>query len=61
MELSGMLTDRTASHELIFPITQMAFERPGTYEFRLFADPGYIGGMILTVLQVNEPQGGPNE
>lgn len=44
--------DRMASHEIIFSLNAaLVFERPGRYEFRLFADSRHIGGMVLTVIQ----------
>lgn len=57
IELPVALADRIASYDLIFPIDEMRFERPETYEFRLFADLRYIGGMRLDVLPVNQPRG----
>ena len=59
IELPFEFQDRIASYDLIFPINGMRFERPGNYEFQLFADLRYVGGMRLYVLQVNQPQGGP--
>ena len=58
IDLPFALGDRTASHDLIFPIDAMRFERPGAYEFQLFADLRYIGAMRLNVIQVNQPEGG---
>ena len=58
IELPFTLADRIASYNLLFPINDMRFERPGDYEFRLFADSRYVGGMRLYVLQINQPQGG---
>ena len=48
----AIIGDRMASHELIFDLgTGLIFERPGRYEFRLFAGSKHVGGMPLTVLQ----------
>ena len=58
IELPFQLEDRIASHDLVFPMNGMRFERPGNYEFQLFADLRYVGGMRLYVLQVSQPQGG---
>jgi len=44
--------DRMASHDMIFNLdAALMFERPGRYEFRLFADSKHIGGTVLTVIQ----------
>ncbi len=44
--------DRMASHEMIFSLEEvLVFERPGRYEFRLFADGRSIGGAVLTVIE----------
>lgn len=46
--------DRLSSYEVIFNIDRLAFERPGTYEFRLFANGLHVGGAKLHVVQVSE-------
>lgn len=46
------IEDRMASREMIFDLeAALVFERPGRYEFRLFADRRHIGGTVLTVIQ----------
>ena len=46
------IEDRMASHEVIFDLeADLVFERPGRYEFRLFADNRHVGGTVLTVIQ----------
>ena len=46
------IEDRMASHEMIFDLEEvLVFERPGRYEFRLFADGRHVGGTVLTVVQ----------
>ncbi|HEX9420024.1 MAG TPA: hypothetical protein VGA81_13305 [Methylomirabilota bacterium] len=52
------LAGRMESSELIFPIDTLAFERPGRYEFRLFANRRQVGGMALSVVQEVEVLGG---
>ena len=46
--------DRMGFGELIFKLDRLIFERPGRYEFRLFAGDRYVGGVVFTVIQVEE-------
>jgi len=46
--------DRMGFSELIFNLDRLIFERPGRYEFRLFAGDRYVGGVVFTVIQVEE-------
>jgi hypothetical protein len=43
--------DRMGFGELIFKFDRLIFERPGRYEFRLFAGDRYVGGVVFTVIQ----------
>ena len=55
VDRKAMLTDRMASHEIIFNLDGgLLFERPGTYEFRLLADGRHVGGVAFSVIQVQE-------
>ena len=48
--------DRMASREIIFNLDGgLLFELPGRYEFRLFADGRHVGGIVFTVIQMQEP------
>jgi len=40
--------------ELIFKLDRLIFERPGRYEFRLFAGDRHVGGVVFTVIQIDE-------
>ena len=55
-----VVADRLAAAELVFTLTGGTFERPGRYEFRLFAGGRFvIGGAVLNVVQQDQaPQGG---
>lgn len=55
------IADRMSSTELIFNLDALVFERPGRYEFRLFAEGRHVGGQVLNVVQVAQPQGGADE
>ena len=46
--------DRMGFGELIFKFDRLIFERPGRYEFRLFAGDRYVGGVVFTVIQIDE-------
>ena len=53
VDRTARLTDRMASHEIIFNLDGgLLFERPGTYEFRLFAEARHVGGVAFSVIQV---------
>jgi len=46
------IEDRMVSRGVVFNLDEgLVFERPGRYEFRLFADSRHIGGTVLTVVQ----------
>jgi hypothetical protein len=49
--LRAAFADRLAPGELIFALESLALERPGRYEFRLYADDRYIAGKSFTVVQ----------
>jgi hypothetical protein len=54
--LDGEMTirDRMGFSELIFNLDRLIFERPGRYEFRLFAGDRHVGGVVFTVIQIDE-------
>lgn len=61
LEGQATIADRLASSEMIFALPpEVTFERPGRYEFRLFANGRFVvGGAPLDVIQVDQaPQGG---
>ena len=55
VDRKARLTDRMASHEIIFNLdVGLFFERPGTYEFRLIAEARHVGGVAFSVIQVQQ-------
>ena len=54
--LDGEMTvgDRMGFSDLIFNFDRLIFERPGRYEFRLFAGDRHVGGVVFTVIQIEE-------
>ena len=55
VDSTATLPDRMASHEIIFNLDGgLLFERPGIYEFRLFADGRPLGRVAFSVIQVHE-------
>ena len=55
VDSTATLPDRMASREIIFNLDGgLLFERPGTYEFRLFADGRHLGRMAFSMIQVQE-------
>ena len=56
VERKAAVPDRMTSREIIFDLDGgLLFERPGRYEFRLFADGRHVGGIVFTVIQMQEP------
>ena len=45
------IEDRLVSSSLVFNLETLVYERPGRYEFRLFANGRHVGGMTLSVIQ----------
>lgn len=45
------ILDRMGSHEVTFNIGHVRFDRPGRYEFRLFANERFGGAIVLDVIQ----------
>lgn len=45
------------AHEITMEVGELRFERPGRYEFRLFADDRYLGGVILDVVHLGVEAG----
>jgi len=59
LEGRAVIASRLQASELVFIMGPIVFERPGTYEFSLFADLLFVGSARLFVVQQNQPQGGP--
>jgi len=49
--LRASFADRMTPSELIFALENLGLERPGRYEFRLFANDRFVAGKSFTVLQ----------
>jgi hypothetical protein len=49
--MQATFADRMAASELIFNLENLAFERPGRYEFRLHAGERFVAGKSFTVIQ----------
>ena len=54
LDVEMTVGDRMGYGELIFNLDRLIFERPGRYEFRLFAGDRYIGGVVFTVIEIEE-------
>ena len=54
LDVEMTVGDRMGFSELIFNLDRLIFERPGRYEFRLFAGDRHVGGVVFTVIQINE-------
>ena len=50
-EVEANIASRMGAHELTFMINRLVFEKPGRYEFRLFANGRHVGGAPLDVVQ----------
>ena len=51
VEAEANTASRMGAHELTFMINRLVFEKPGRYEFRLFANGRHVGGAPLDVVQ----------
>lgn len=49
--LKATFADRMAPGELIFNLENLGLERPGRYEFRLFAEERFVASKTFTVIQ----------
>lgn len=56
--LRATFADRMAPGELIFNLENLGLERPGRYEFRLYADDRFVATKTFTVIQ-SAPVGTP--
>jgi len=48
-EAVNVIVDRRYSHEVRFDFPRIPFERPGSYEFRVFANSRFVGAAVLLV------------
>jgi hypothetical protein len=49
--LRAAFADRMTPGELTVNLENLGFERPGRYEFRLYADDRFVAGKTFTVIQ----------
>ena len=49
--LKATFADRMTPGELIFNLENLGLEKPGRYEFRLYADERFVAGKTFTVIQ----------
>jgi hypothetical protein len=56
--LKAAFADRMAAGELVFALEHLRFERPGRYEFRLYADDRFVAGKTFTVVAATPPAAG---
>jgi hypothetical protein len=53
--LKAAFADRMTAGELIFALENIPFDRPGRYEFRLYADDRFVAGKSFTVVAAAPP------
>lgn len=53
--------DRMAAAELSFQLLDVHFERPGRYEFRLYANDRWVGSKTVSVAHAPEPRPLPEQ
>mgnify|MGYP001619372717 CR=1 FL=1 len=51
------LEDRMRVQEIMMAFGRLRFERPGKYEFRLFANDRYLGGAVLDMVHLDAQEG----
>jgi hypothetical protein len=49
--LTATFMDRMTPGEIVFNLENLGFERPGRYEFRLYADERFVAAKSFTVVQ----------
>lgn len=54
-QLRATVGDRMVPAELVFQIGGLVFEKPGPYEFRLYANDRWVGSKSLHLVQAPEP------
>ncbi len=60
-QFRATIGDRMGPAELIFQIGGLAFEKPGRYEFRLYANERWVGSKSLHLVQAPEPTPQPEQ
>jgi hypothetical protein len=59
-EIEFQSTDRMRTTELVFELLGLVFERPGRYEFVLYANDRLVGRKSFNVVERSQPPGGPS-
>ncbi len=54
-EFRATIGDRMVPAELVFQIGGLVFEKPGRYEFRLYANERWVGSKSLSLVQAPDP------
>jgi hypothetical protein len=54
-QFRATISDRMVPAELIFQIGGLNFEKPGRYDFRLYANDRWVGSKSLHLIQAPEP------
>lgn len=54
-QLRAAFTDRMTPGELIFALENLGLDRPGRYEFRLYANERFVAAKSFTVVQASPP------
>jgi len=54
-EFRATIADRMVPAELVFQIAGLVFEKPGRYEFRLYANERWVGSKSLYFVQARDP------
>ncbi|HSB72174.1 MAG TPA: hypothetical protein VLT62_22835 [Candidatus Methylomirabilis sp.] len=60
-QIRATIGDRMVPAELVFQIAGLAFEKPGRYEFRLYANDRWVGSKSLRLVQAAEPTPQPEQ
>jgi hypothetical protein len=53
--LRAAFADRMTPGEIIFALENLGLDRPGRYEFRLYADDRFVAAKSFTVVQAGPP------
>jgi hypothetical protein len=54
-QFRATISDRMVPAELVFQIGGLVFQKPGPYEFRLYANDRWVGSKSLRLVQAPEP------
>ncbi len=60
-QFRATISDRMVPAELVFQIGGLVFQKPGPYEFRLYANDRWVGSKSLRLVQAPEPLPPPEQ